>query len=174
MPSAAQNRAGLGKWEPGFVDTIGESPLIRAECGTLVRFAYRNVKRMGKPKRIVHVGDRVEFIRPLVAEPGALPKAVHVRLIELPEEPLPPSQFDHTFTLSKSLQPMYMQPMQGWVSPSFPSARSVSDTSDDISSIGGTDSSSASVATSCSQTEWRRHDPYSWEGTWTMTAPPSP
>jgi len=172
MPSIALNRDGLRKWRPGFVDAVGESPMIRAECGTLVRFAYRTVKRMGQPKRVVHVGDRVEFVPHLVCEPGALPKAVHVRLIELPEEPLPPSKFDNAFTLSKSLQPMYMQPTQGWIS--FPSARSASNTSDDVSSIGETDSSSASVATSCSLTEWRRHDPYSWEGTWTMTVPPSP
>jgi len=163
MPSAAQNRAGLGKWEPGVVDEIGDAPTIRAECGDVVRFAYRNVKRMGKPKRIVNVGDRVEFIRPLVCEPGNTPKAVHVRLIELMEEPLPPSQFEASYTLSKSLQP--------WV---LPSAQSSSDVSDDGSSVGGTDSSSSSVATCCSpSTEWRRHDPYSWEGAWTMTTPPT-
>eukprot|EP01062_Namystynia_karyoxenos_P082825 TRINITY_DN9402_c0_g1_i1.p1 TRINITY_DN9402_c0_g1~~TRINITY_DN9402_c0_g1_i1.p1 ORF type:complete len:319 (+),score=3.85 TRINITY_DN9402_c0_g1_i1:131-958(+) len=50
-------------WEPGVVHCVGQIPYLRDSNGTVIRFAYRNVKWCGQPKRMISVGDRVEFVR---------------------------------------------------------------------------------------------------------------
>eukprot|EP01065_Artemidia_motanka_P034473 TRINITY_DN4194_c1_g1_i2.p2 TRINITY_DN4194_c1_g1~~TRINITY_DN4194_c1_g1_i2.p2 ORF type:complete len:180 (+),score=43.82 TRINITY_DN4194_c1_g1_i2:80-619(+) len=83
-----QSKQCIGKWEGGEVDSVGAPPYIRSDAGDLVRFAYRNVKRCGRPKRRLEVHDRVEFIRPARKSEGEgsddAPKAVHVRLVDHP------------------------------------------------------------------------------------------
>eukprot|EP01062_Namystynia_karyoxenos_P017996 TRINITY_DN16657_c0_g1_i1.p1 TRINITY_DN16657_c0_g1~~TRINITY_DN16657_c0_g1_i1.p1 ORF type:complete len:252 (+),score=39.97 TRINITY_DN16657_c0_g1_i1:81-758(+) len=68
------------KWQSGVVHRAGEKPLILGDDGRSVRFAYANVRRMGKGQGLA-VGDRVEYITHSHTTQRAIAKAMQVRLV---------------------------------------------------------------------------------------------